>query len=427
MMLFSGLLFSLFLEYVNPGSFVPVIGVSKIGTIVPLLVFVFAVARREPVSNGQFLGHANTKLLLCFLFLITISVLISDVTRYSYDVFKLGLGNVFWYVMVVKLVTDLGKLKKVFAVLVWTHVLLLILNPAVVLEPETRSYLRGAPFLGDGNDFALSVCVVVPLCLFLLMTVKSKLSKVTYAAAATVLILAIVGTQSRGASLALAGSFGFLWWAGKRKLAGIVLVGIVAVGVISFAPPEYFDRMESITNYEQEGSAMGRIVAWKTSLRMAKKYPLTGVGTGHFAVALGTEFRPPEFGDENQPWLTAHSMYFLVLGELGIPGFLCFMAILTGCYFGLRRLRSRTIKGDIAEHAEFSLLFLMLSTSLIAFCIGGAFLSVTFYPHIFILSGLIVASTFIYEGLLYHSDSTSSSERATVGTTESDRVDFEKP
>ena len=40
--------------------------------------------------------------------------------------------------------------------------------------------------------------------------------------------------------------------------------------------------------------------------RMAAAYPLTGVGSGHFPVALGTEFRPPEFGDQNLPALRAH-------------------------------------------------------------------------------------------------------------------------
>ncbi|MEL0587534.1 MAG: O-antigen ligase family protein [Candidatus Thiodiazotropha sp. (ex. Lucinoma kazani)] len=139
-----------------------------------------------------------------------------------------------------------------------------------------------------------------------------------------ILILAIVGTQSRGASLALMGTFGYLWWMGRQKVMGLLLIGGVLLAVISFAPPVYFERMNTISNYENEGSAMGRIVAWKTAIRMVSAYPVTGVGAGHFTVKLGTEFRPPEFGDENFPWLTAHSSYFLILGELGIPGIVFF-------------------------------------------------------------------------------------------------------
>ena len=396
-MLFYGLLLSLFLEYVNPGNFVPGVAATKIGTIIPLLTFVFALMQPEPVNNNRMMRHTNTKWILFFLFLLTLSVFISDVTLYSWTIFKFVLVYVFWYVMLVKLVTNIDRLKQVLVVLIASHVLLLVLNPDVILEPATRSYLRAAPFLGDGNDFSLSACIMLPMCLWLFLSTNSKTRKEMYVLAACMLILAVVGTQSRGASLALAGSLGFLWWAGKRKVTGIVLIGIVTIGVVSFAPTEYFQRMQTISNYQQEGSAMGRIMAWKTGVRMAVKYPLTGVGTGHFPVALGTEFRPPEFGEANQPWLTAHSMYFLVIGELGIPGIVCLLVLLIGNYRRLNQLRRKARVKPKSDATDFSLLFLILNTSLIAFCIGGAFLSVAYYPHIFVLCGLIVASTFIYE------------------------------
>lgn len=397
MILFFGLLLSLFLEYVNPGNFVPVVAAIKIGTIVPLLTFVFAVFQVKPVTNGQVLSQPNTKWIVFFLFLLVLSVFVAEVTLYSWTIFKFVLGYVFWYVMLVKLVTDLDRLKSTVAVLVWAHIVLLLLNPDVVLHPETRSYLQAAPFLGDGNDFSLSVCVIFPLCIWLVMSAENKRQKLVYSFALSVLILAVIGTQSRGASLALAGMFGFLWWSGSRKILGVVLIAIVAVGVFSFAPPEYFQRMESIGNYQEEGSAQGRIMAWKSGVRMARKYPLTGVGSGHFPVALGTEFRPPEFGDQSLPWLTAHSMYFLVIGELGIPGIICLMAILVGNYRRLRRLRDRARGSPNSNAKTFEQLFLMLNASLVAFCIGGAFLSVAYYPHIFVLSGLIVAATLLFE------------------------------
>ena len=399
-MLFNGLLTSLFLEYVNPGSYIPVIQSIKIGTILPLVILIFAVSQKEPVNNGRMLSQATTKWIIFYVLLVVISLLTADVTEYAYKIFKNVLGNVFWFVMIVKLVTDYGKLEKVFAVFVWSHILILILNPSVILQPESRSYLEGAPFLGDGNDFALSVCLVWPMCLILIQNASSKVSKIAYRGALVILILAIIGTQSRGASLALAGSLIFLWWNSPRKTASLVLIAVGAIAVASFAPSEYFQRMQSISDYEQEESAMGRIIAWKSSLRMVKKYPLTGVGAGQFPTALGTEFRPPEWGGQNLPWLTAHSMYFLVLGELGIPGIVCFLSILLANYVRLNRLRSKARGSPVAELAEFSRVFLMLNASLVAFCIGGAFLSVAYYPHIFVLSGLIVAATFIYERAL---------------------------
>ncbi|MES9987223.1 MAG: O-antigen ligase family protein [Candidatus Thiodiazotropha endolucinida] len=401
-MLYLGLLLSLFLDYVRPASYVPIIGLLKINTIIPLIVTIGAIFYNGANDNNKIFKHHNSKLFLFFLFLLAISVIVADVTEFSFKIFKLVFGFILWYYIIIKIVTDIDKIKGIFIVFVFSHILLVILNPDVVLDPATRTYISGNAFLGDGNDFSLSVSLTVPMCLFLIMDSKKTLHKVIYILALLVLIFAIVGTQSRGASLALMGTFAYLWWMGRQKFLGILLIGGVLISILAFAPPVYFERMNTIRNYESEGSAMGRIVAWKTAIRMATAHPITGVGAGHFPVKLGTDFRPPEFGYENFPWLTAHSSYFLILGELGLPGIIFFLALLIGNY----RRNSKFIrfirkKSDSIEDGEvYNKLFLMLNSSLVAFAIGGAFLSVTYYPHIFVLTGLFVSTEFMFKSHL---------------------------
>ncbi|MEW8522799.1 MAG: O-antigen ligase family protein [Candidatus Thiodiazotropha endolucinida] len=401
-MLYLGLLLSLFLDYVRPASYVPIIGLLKINTIIPLIVTIGAIFYNGANDNNKIFKHHNSKLFLFFLFLLAISVIVADVTEFSFKIFKLVFGFILWYYIIIKIVTDIDKIKGIFIVFVFSHILLVILNPDVVLDPATRTYISGNTFLGDGNDFSLSVSLTVPMCLFLIMDSKKTIHKVIYILALLVLIFAIVGTQSRGASLALMGTFAYLWWMGRQKFLGILLIGGVLISILAFAPPVYFERMNTIRNYESEGSAMGRIVAWKTAIRMATAHPITGVGAGHFPVKLGTDFRPPEFGYENFPWLTAHSSYFLILGELGLPGIIFFLALLIGNY----RRNSKFIrfirkKSDSIEDGEvYNKLFLMLNSSLVAFAIGGAFLSVTYYPHIFVLTGLFVSTEFMFKSHL---------------------------
>jgi probable O-glycosylation ligase (exosortase A-associated) len=397
-MLYIGLLISLFLDYVRPDTYVPIIGLLKINSIVPILVTIGAIFYESVNDNNRIIKHTNTKLFLFFLFLLTISVLVSDVTEFSFKIFKLVFGFLLWYYIIIKLVTDIEKIKGVFRVFVISHILLVILNPDVVLDPATRTYITGNAFLGDGNDFSLSVSLTVAMCLFLILDSKKTLHRVLYIIALSILIFAIIGTQSRGASLALMGMFAYLWWMGRQKIVGIILISTVVITIIAFAPPVYFERMNSITNYQSEGSAMGRIIAWKTSIRMAAAHPVTGVGAGHFPVKLGTEFRPPEFGYQNLPWLTAHSSYFLILGELGIPGIVFFLALLITNYRRnnkyIKMIRKKEDPSD--EDQVYGKLFLMLNSSLIAFAIGGAFLSVAYYPHIFVLTGLYVSAEFMY-------------------------------
>lgn len=402
-MLYIGLLISLFLDYVRPDTYLSIIGILKINTIIPLLVLVGALFHVSVNDNKSILKHPNTKWLLFLLFLLAVSVLVADVTEFAFKIFKLVFGFVLWYYIIVKLVTDVSKIKGIFAVFVISHVILIILNPNVVLEPATRTYIQGNAFLGDGNDYALSASLAIPMSLFLIQDSNKFIMRSIYIISLIILILAIVGTQSRGASLALMGTFGYLWWMGRQKVMGLLLIGGVLLAVISFAPPVYFERMNTISNYENEGSAMGRIVAWKTAIRMVSAYPVTGVGAGHFPVKLGTEFRPPEFGDENFPWLTAHSSYFLILGELGIPGIVFFLALLIGNYWrNNKAIKSATKYTDPGgEGEQYRKLFLMLNASLVAFIIGGAFLSVTYYPHIYVLAGLFVAADFMYKKALF--------------------------
>ena len=411
-MLYFGLLISFFLEYVRPGAYLPIIDATKIGTIIPLIVFVGSIFHKDPVDNKKLFQHSNSRWLLFFLGLLVLSVLTADVTLYSFDKFKLVLGYLFWYFMIVKLVTDMNKLRWLFIVLVLSHILLIILNPQLILNPETRSYIRGAPFLGDGNDFSLSACILIPMCIFLIIDTKSKLARMVYVVSLLVLIIAIIGTQSRGASIALASVFLFIWWSGQKKVLGLFILGTIGVIIINYAPDVYFGRMSSIANYEQEGSAMGRIIAWKTAIRMAKENPVLGVGSGHFPVKLGTEFRPPEFGDSNLPWLTAHSIYFLILGELGLPGIIFLLAMLIGNYSRLKRLHQKIRDSNEESASNYGRLFLMLNASLIAYAIGGAFLSAAYYPHLYVIAAMIVAASYIYEMETSNIDDTQKQKRS---------------
>ncbi|MDB4516528.1 O-antigen ligase family protein [Crocinitomicaceae bacterium] len=339
----------------------------------------------------------NTKLLFALLALILLSMMTSLVTLNAYEVFKKVLGHIFWYITFIKLVNDLDRIKGVFSVYVFMHILILVLNPQLVLNPETRSYILAAPFLGDGNDFALSLCIALPMSFYLFLEAKSRLGKLLWLGCALLHVFAIIGTQSRGATLALASLILYLWLNSSKKFMGLFLLCLTLLIVVSYAPDVYFNRMSTISNYEQESSAKGRIIAWKSAMRMAADNPILGVGAGSFPVALGTSYRPPEWGDKYLPWVTAHSLYFLVLGEMGFPGLILFLVLIIGNYRRVNKLYKAASDSMDGQRVSYTRLFLALNSSLIGFAVGGAFLSVAYYPHLYILLGLIVASTFIFE------------------------------
>jgi probable O-glycosylation ligase (exosortase A-associated) len=214
-------------------------------------------------------------------------------------------------------------------------------------------------------------------------------------AALTMMMLAVVGTQSRGGLLGMVSVAGYLWLRSPRKLLALAPIAVAVLAVLVYAPGAFFERMESIGNYSQDGSAMGRIIAWKAAMRMFADNPVFGVGAGMFPVEFGTEYRPA--GYENSPWLTAHSMYFLVLGELGLPGIVTLLVLIVGNIMASSALARPTVgraggpaaKGVTSDGRR---MLYLLNGSMIGFAIAGAFLSVPYYPHLYILVALMVAA-----------------------------------
>jgi hypothetical protein len=122
---------------------------------------------------------------------------------------------------------------------------------------------------------------------------------------------------------------------------------------------------------------------------MVRDNPIFGVGAGYFGVAYGSRYADP--GDTG-PWHNAHSIYFQIIGELGIPG----IAALLWCIFGnllenqkvLRAVRARN--PDAVAHS--SQVLASTSAAMIALAVGGAFLSAVYYPHIYMVAALMTAA-----------------------------------
>jgi probable O-glycosylation ligase (exosortase A-associated) len=378
----------LLIEYFRPQTFLPVLGALKITTLLPLGVIamsLFAPGTAQRLTNGEVLAKRNSRWLLFFFFLLLVSLLTSDVTLYSYNVLNTAFSFSLLYFVVTKEITTIDALKGVFIALVSAHILLIGFNPAILTTPEVRSYLSHA-YLGDGNDFALSVCIVLPLCLFLVQDSPKLWQRGLAIAALGLLLLSIVGTSSRGGTVALACVLFYQWLRSGRKILGMVVLAFAVAAIFVYAPPEYFQRMESITEYETEGSAQGRLSAWGAALQMAADHPLLGVGSGHFPVKYGAEYYPPDA--ERGPWLTAHSIYFLILGELGIPGIVFLVAVVFGSLWRVDRRIVRLKRDTAAQQRRRRRLLLAVNSAMIGYGAAGAFLSALYYPHLFVLLAL---------------------------------------
>lgn len=385
-MSYALLILFFFVEYVRPTSYVPALTVLKLNSLVPIGAFLASLSSGAAAAAKERIGDdPGVKAVFGILGLVFLSVLTADVQEFAWDRFTALVGYVIIFWVLLSELTTIGRIKGLFITLAAVHLVIAGLNPILFTDPENRNYIASGSFLGDGNDFSLSVNVVVPLALFLVLNAKAWLRPL-WLAALLVLVACVVLTQSRGGTLGLGAMVAYYWLKSPKKVqTGILAVGVAGL-VVALAPGAYFSRMNQIGD-TQEGSASARLMAWGVAIRMATDNPLLGVGAGNFPTKIGNEYRTEGvFG----AGMTAHSVYFLALGELGVPGLaMVLYFIITGLLANgrlARDLRDRHGPGTVEAQ-----LLASSSASLIAFAVAGAFLSALYYPHIYVMAGFQAA------------------------------------
>lgn len=239
-------------------------------------------------------------------------------------------------------------------------------------------------FIYDNNEFALAMVMTVPLLRFLQLQMDGKWIRNAMSLAMALCIASALGSYSRGGMLAALSMALYFWWRSKNKLMPAILMVLVGAALLAFMPEQWAERMSSVQSYEQDRSAMGRISAWWNAWNLAFHYPF-GVGFNAARPELFARFSPyPEFVH------AAHSIYFQVLGNHGFVGLFIFIGIWVSTW----RSASWLIKHGV-EHADTRWctdLGTMSQVCLLAFGVGGAFLSLSYFDLPYNVMVLVVAT-----------------------------------
>jgi len=230
----------------------------------------------------------------------------------------------------------------------------------------------GGGYVSDNNAICIALIMVVPLMFYLSSTVKNKLIKFGLFVSAGLSLVAVLGSQSRGALLAVVAMSIFLWLKSRKKIVfGFLLFGTL-VTAIMFMPDVWETRMRSIENYEEDGSAMGRINSWTMAYNLANARPLVGGGFEMYTRRTFEEYAPnPE--DVH----SAHSIYFQMLGEHGYVGLGLFLIL--GFFGWITARKVIAHSRDAPEHHWAGNLARSIQVSLIGFAVGGAFVNISYW------------------------------------------------
>ncbi len=284
-------------------------------------------------------------------------------------VFKIQLVTI----LTMMLISDMAKLRQ----LIWVIVISIGYYSVkggiftVLTGGGNRVYGPPGSFIEENNSLAVAILIVIPLMVYLYQTTKSNIIKLALFSSVIISLFTVLGSQSRGALLAIMSVGGFYWFKSDNKIISGIFIVIMSVALLAFMPESWYERMNTISEYEEDGSAMGRLNAWEYAINGASDN-LLGMGFNSWKYKTFAMYAPNPLKVH-----AAHSIYFSVLADHGWIGLFLFLFILFGAWKSLKRVLKLTRNDE--QLKEYQSLAKMLQVSFIAYLSGGAFLSLSYF------------------------------------------------
>jgi probable O-glycosylation ligase (exosortase A-associated) len=225
----------------------------------------------------------------------------------------------------------------------------------------------------DGsNSLGVGTVIIIPLMYYLAQVSERRVVRVGLLIAIGLCAASVLGSYSRGAFLAILSMGALLWLRGRHKVLLAAAAILFVTVAIPLMPEHWADRMQTIETYEDDASAMGRIISWQTAYNVAKD---------RFPVGGGFEWHGPDTSAKYSPvpdvFYVAHSIYFQIMGSLGFIGLAIFLLFWWLVWRQASWLRKHC-RGRPDLHWAF-LLGSLTHVSLVGYFVGGAFLDLAFW------------------------------------------------
>ena len=360
-----------FILFARPQDFFPVAGKIR-----PNLLFSFVALFFSFTNNGLSLiagplNDRNSRLYLFFYGLMVVGVPFAYHRGIAFDIVIFRyLSNIIYFLVLISAIQTERHLKTIIFTIVCGTLFYSVFSLLRTSGDDIGRFSYGKMY--DPNDLAFILVSLSPLAL-IFITDQSKLKKLLGYLTFIISTIVIIKTGSRGGGVALGIVLLYLF-ASKRIFSfgkKIFLISVLLIAIfikIDQMPIERFTTIIDLKDDYNVSSEFGRLSLWKRAAEFTLSNPVTGVGVGCFSFAIGylreSEGILPR-------WQTAHSSYFLIAAEMGVPGILLFIVLI------LKNIK--IFKGNLYDNKDKSI----LNKDTISFPIYVSFI------------GLLVASAFI--------------------------------
>jgi O-antigen ligase len=265
-----------------------------------------------------------------------------------------------------------------------------VVQAQIIKTAEDAGRLTGP--IDDPNFWGQILVLVMPLAIYRVLKEKDLVLRLLAGLSAFFIAIAIIGTFSRGAFLALILSVVLIALQQRVRYSVIFVVAVTVLLVMPFLPKGFSDRMGTLTIFtssnasvHSEVSFQGRTSELLAAVGMFSDHPILGVGAGNYVVhyqdyasRLGLERRT----EDRQ----AHSLYLEIAAETGLLGLTVFFALITSLMVSLNQTRQQLKL--LGKDEKWSPWIISLQIGIIAYLTSSIFLHGDYIRYLWLPIGM---------------------------------------
>jgi len=241
-------------------------------------------------------------------------------------------------------------------------------------------------YFGNAADLGVQMLIMLPISIVFFKWCSKywgKLKKMFFILFPITVLMSIVATGERGTLVGLGAICLVFVLTQKKRIRNLMLVATFTAIVIYMMPKEHIDRFRIMG---KDSTSQARMTYWKRGVEFFKDKPVLGIGYYNW-IPYYSKYHPRESLREDHQEI-AHSTPIIILAELGFLGFFFYYGLAVKMIF----LNIRSIKiAYMEKEAIWGSIPFALNLGLVGFLFASMFITVTFYPFLFVQASLSAA------------------------------------
>jgi len=373
----------LFFEFVRPQSIFPQLDILPYAQLFLLGALVGSFA--DPTV--KWVSSLGNKLIIFFFITLVISIF----TAIYPEVSKKHFMDFFGWFIIYFLVINIVNTKERF----YLFLMVFLVASAKIAFGTSKAWIsRGFAYAGWGlmgppgffqnsGELAILMLMLFPLAFYMYQGLKDKIKpweKWLLVLFWVSPILTILGASSRGSQIGLVVQLIIMFRKSLFRPKALIGVVVLCTSLFYLLPEEQKQRFQ---NTGDDKTSQQRILYWQHGWEMMKEYPVVGVGFFNFVPYYERHFPQDMLYDAAQ---LPHNIFIQVGTDAGFLATFLFGSIILHCLINAVLI----VKDKDNEHL-IRLMGAGLGCGVLGFFIAGQFVTVGYYPFLWIHFAFIVA------------------------------------